>query len=86
MLSHNYIQVEGVRVLASILPALTKLESLEVAENGIGNEGAMILMGLTNSKTNIYILEENEEGQEGELNEDVVKGYEFVMNIRKKSG
>ena len=81
MLSHNYIQVEGVRVLASILPALTKLESLEVAENGIGNEGAMILMGLTNSKTNIYILEENEE-----LNVDVIKGYEFVMNIRKKSG
>ena len=79
MLSHNYIQVEGVRVLASILPALTKLESLEVAENGIGNEGAMILMGLTNSKTNIYILEENEE-----LNVDVIKGYEFVMNNRKK--
>ena len=85
-LSHNYIQVEGVRVLASILPRLTKLESLEIAENGIGNEGAMILMGLTNSKTNIYILEENEEGEEGELNEDVLKGYEFVMNIRKKTG
>ena len=83
-LSHNNIDVEGVRVLASILPALTKLESLEVAENCIGNEGAMILMGLTNSKTHIYILEENEEGQEGELNEDVIKGYEFVMNNRKK--
>jgi hypothetical protein len=41
-------------------------------------------MGLTNSKTHIYILEENEEGQEGELNEDVIKGYEFVMNNRKK--
>ena len=40
---------------------------------------AMILMGLTNSKTNIYILEENEE-----LNVDVIKGYEFVMNNRKK--
>ena len=39
----------------------------------------MILMGLTNSKTNIYILEENEE-----LNVDVIKGYEFVMNNRKK--
>ena len=83
-LSHNDIDVEGVRVLASILPRLTKLESLEVAENAIGNEGAMILMGLTNSKTHIYILEENEIGQEGELNEDVIKGYEFVMNNRKK--
>jgi hypothetical protein len=39
----------------------------------------MILMGLVNSKADLYILEENVE-----LNEDVIKGYEFVMNNRKK--
>ena len=56
------------------------IQNINALEVGSGKwKWAMILMGLVNSKADLYILEENVE-----LNEDVIKGYEFVMNNRKK--